>query len=69
MYPNLNAEISRKNITIEDMAKAIDKSVNTMYAKLRGQYPITLTEAVKIKTCIGTNLSLDVLFSEEAIEI
>lgn len=68
MYPNLNAERARRNITIEDIAKALDKTVGTVSLKLRGEYPITLAEAVTIKSCIGTNLPLEILFSTEAIE-
>ena len=68
MYPNLNAERARRNITIEDLAKAMDKTVATVSLKLRGEYPITLAEAKVIKKCIGTNLPLETLFSTEAIE-
>lgn len=30
MYPNLNAEMARLNLTLEDLAKVIDCSVSTM---------------------------------------
>ena len=68
MYPNLNAERARNGITMEDIAKAIDKSVGTVYQKLSGNQPITLNEAAQIKKCVNTTLPLEILFSTEAIK-
>lgn len=68
MYPNLNAERARKNITLEKLADALDVTVATVSLKLSGKTPVTLAEAKKIKETIGTSLSLEILFSEEAID-
>lgn len=68
MYPNFNAERARRNITLETLSEALDVTVATMSQKLSGKYPITLLEAKKLKAAIGTNLPLEILFSEEAIE-
>lgn len=68
MYPNLNAERARRNITLENLAEALGVTVATVSLKLSGKYPVTLTEAKVIKECIGTNIPLETLFSTEAIE-
>lgn len=69
MYPNLNAERARKNISLETLAQALDKTVATVSLKLSGKAPVTVEEARIIKKTIGTNLPLETLFSKEAIEI
>ena len=69
MYPNLNAERARKGITLENIAEGLSVTVGTVSLKLSGKYPVTLAEAKQIKEIIGTNLPLEILFSEEAIEI
>lgn len=68
MYPNLNAERARYNITLETLANSVGVTLSTLSLKLKGKYPITLIEAKKIKKAIGTSLPLEILFSEEAIE-
>lgn len=67
MYPNLNAERARRNITLEMLAVTLDITIPTVSQKLSGKSPITMTEAIKIKNFIGTSLPLEMLFSTEAI--
>lgn len=69
MYPNLNAERARRNISLEMLAEALHKKVATVSLKLSGKAPISVKEALIIKKTIGTSLPLEILFSEEAIEI
>lgn len=68
MYPNLNAELSRYNISNKDIATAIGRTESTVSLKLSGKYPITLEEAKTIKATIRTNKPLEVLFSTEVID-
>lgn len=68
MYPNLNAEMARYNITNQDIAIAIDRTESTVSLKLNGKFPITLDEAKKIKAVISTNKPIEVLFSTEVID-
>lgn len=67
MYPNLNAEMARRNITQADLAEKLDRTRATMSLKLSGKAPITLDEAFAIKEALRTRLTLDVLFATEAI--
>ena len=67
MYPNLNAERARKDVTLEKIAEGLDVTVATVSLKLSGKSPVTLAEAKRIKEIIGTSLSLEILFSEEAL--
>lgn len=64
MYPNVKAEMARRGITLADIAKdpSIDKTVSTMSLKFSGKAPITLTEAMRIKAILGTDLPLETLF-------
>ena len=64
MYPNVRAEMARNKITQEEIAKHLDRALTTISLKLSGQYPITLTEAKKIKELLGCDMSLEELFKE-----
>lgn len=66
MYPNLRAEIARKNMTLEPIAKALDITVPTLSQKFNGKYPITLNEAKKIKEFLNLDIPIEVLFETEA---
>lgn len=63
-YPTLNAELARRGITMEAVAKAIGRTVGTVSLKLAGRFPFTFKEAVAIKKLIGTDMSLEELFKE-----
>ena len=62
MYPNLRAEITRRNLTFAEVADAIGLSVTHFSLKMNGRYGFTLAEAFAIKKFLKTKLSLDVLF-------
>ena len=64
MYPNLNAEMARADITKTDLAKAIGKSRATLSMKLSGKCAIEIREAFAMKEAIGChNVTLDELFA------
>ena len=62
MYKNVKAEMSRNDITLEDLAEALGKTVSTVSQKLNGKYPITLNEAKIIKKRLGVDIPLEELF-------
>lgn len=69
MFPNLNAEFARKNLTLEKAVEELDKlgftmKVPTLSLKKNGKYPFTLNEAKALKKILGTDLPLEVLFEE-----
>lgn len=67
MYPNLKAEMARKGVTLGVLAEFLGVTIGTLSLKLNGKYPITWDEANKIKKFLGVDISLEVLFSEEAV--
>ena len=64
MYPNVKAEIARKGITLEVIAKALGITLTTLSLKMNGKYQFTLKEAKKIKNVLGVDIPLEVLFEE-----
>lgn len=64
MYPNLNAERARRNISLANLADGLGLTVPTVSLKLNGKYPITLNEAKKIKKILAVDMPLDELFEE-----
>lgn len=67
MYPNLKGELAKKGFTLDPIATALGITVSTLSQKLNGKYRLTWDEAVKIKSFIGSELPLEILFSEEAV--
>lgn len=65
MFPNLDAEMARRKITRVLLAEKIHKTPTTLSLKLNGKAPITLVECLEIKKAIGTDLSIDYLFSTD----
>lgn len=69
MYPNLNAEFARKNLTLEKIVEELKKrgirmTIATLSQKKNGKYPITLNEAKALKDITGANIPLEELFEE-----
>jgi transcriptional regulator with XRE-family HTH domain len=65
MYPNLRAEMARKNFTAEEMAKKIGRTNGTFSLKFNGKAEFSLAEAFKIKSALETDLSIDELIATE----
>lgn len=68
MFPNLRAEIARRNLTMAEVADAINVSVTHFSLKMNGKYGFTLEEAFAIKKFLKTKLSIDVLFQQSLEE-
>lgn len=62
MYPNVNAEIARLDLTLEKLGEKMGKSTSAMSSMLTGRSRVTLDEAVKIKSILHSELPLEELF-------
>ena len=67
-YPNLEAELKRKNIRRIDLAKALGLALSTISDKLTGKSDISLALAKKIKDFLGVD-TLEVLFATEGNKV
>lgn len=65
MFPNLNAELARINMTRLALSKILGIRSATLSLKLNGKAKLTLDEAFKIKEAIGTDIPLDELFAQK----
>lgn len=66
MYPNLRAEMARKNVTMEMLANHLGVRINTISDKMTGkiQSGFTFREAKLIKEFLGVDMPLEELFEE-----
>lgn len=58
----LKAKIVERGMGVEELAKILDMSTQTLYRKLRTPLSMTLMDAIRLKDILG-------LTDEEAIEI
>ena len=65
MYPNLEAELKRKNIKRSDIAEHIGCSISTISEKMQGKSDFSLQVAKKIKNFIGVDMPLEILFQAD----
>jgi len=63
-FPNLNAEIARKGLTIEMLSVISGISYSSLSAKLAGRRKMSYEEALKIKNALGVDVPLETLFAE-----
>ena len=68
MYPNLKGEMAKKGVTIQKLSLLTNIPYSSLAPKLRGKGDVNVRMAKQIKEAIGTNLSIDVLFSEKVEE-
>ena len=55
-------------MTLVDLASATGIRYQTLSEKLRGNYQVTVTEAVAIKKALGVKTPLEVLFEKKGTE-
>lgn len=72
MYPNFKAEYVRRGFTLDRLAEEMEKrgckrTIATLSQKLNGKYVLTLFEAKILRDIVAPEISIDVLFSEEAV--
>lgn len=67
MYPEVRAEMARKNITLKMMVqdKRLHYTVGTLSLKLNGKAPLTFADACAIKAVLKSELPLEELFATE----
>lgn len=64
-YPNLRAEMGRKNLTIGEISERIDMRRETLGRKLSRKSPISLREAFLIQTTFFPDSNVRYLFAED----
>lgn len=62
MYPNLEAELKRKNIKRSDLAQLLGHNIGTISGKMNGDSDFTFGAAIKIKKFLGVDMPLEDLF-------
>lgn len=65
MFPNLDAEMTRKRITRSMLADRIHKTPTTLSLRLNGKAPLTLSECVEIKNEVNPECTVDYLFATD----
>ena len=65
MYPNLRAELARKDLSIPQLAELTEIKTTTLYDKYNGRSAFSLDEAVLIRDSLGLEMSIDDLFRKE----
>lgn len=64
MFCNLNAEMARKGISSSYLAKELGITPSTLSMKLNGKSELSLKQAVQIKSILGVDIPLEVLFAK-----
>jgi transcriptional regulator with XRE-family HTH domain len=67
MFRNLEAELKRKGVTREQLAKKLNLSINTVSRKMNGESDFSFKEIVKIKAFLEVNIPLEELFAKEQL--
>jgi DNA-binding XRE family transcriptional regulator len=65
MFINVDVELKRRKMTRGDLAKALGITRSTMSMKLNGKSPIYMSEAMRIKQILKTDLAIEDLFKPE----
>ena len=63
-YPNLNAEIARKNLTLLALSRKIRMSTSSLSNKLNMKAAFSLEEALKIKEALNIEMPIEELFEK-----
>ncbi|MER1957891.1 MAG: XRE family transcriptional regulator [Solibacillus sp.] len=66
MYPNLDAELSRKGLKRKDLAPLFKNRIPSVTEKLNGKYPLSLEEAFEIRNQFFPEHKVDYLFDKVA---
>ena len=68
MYENLRAELARKGKTLVELSQETGIRYQTLSQKLRGDTPLKLKEAIKIKQALNLDMSIEDLFGMKVDE-
>ena len=61
-YPNLKAEMARKNVMNKDIAELLGVRLSTITDKMAIRSDYTVSEALKIKDYLGVDMPIEELF-------
>lgn len=65
MYPNLEAEMARKKVTRNDLAKKLKMTPTTLGNKLNGKTCLSLPESIEIKKILEVAIDIEELFKTD----
>ena len=63
MLKNLSAEMVRSGISTRDIAAVIGKTQRSAQDKVRGAFPFSMPEAIKIRDSLFPGMTLEYLFA------
>ena len=69
MYPNLNAEMARHNVTPKDISEVLNVTLETARNKLYGRTKVSTQEAEVIRDAYFPGMTIDYLFSLKPIVV
>lgn len=64
MFPNLRAEMGRKNVDLTTLAEVLGITLQTVSRKFNGKSEWTYNEAIAIKNYLDVDMSVEELFSK-----
>lgn len=62
MYSKIKKELKEQGKTLVDLSNMTGIKYLTLWHKVKGDYPLTLDEAKKIKTALSVDIPLEELF-------
>lgn len=65
VYPNLTAEMARRNITVNDVAHRLGKHADTVRNWMRGKGDFQMQTAIEVRNEFFPECSIEYLFSKE----
>ena len=65
MYPNLEAELKRRNFKRADIAKCLGIGLSAVSDKMQHKSDFSLAAAIAIKKFLGVDYSLEYLFAKD----
>lgn len=68
VYPNIKAELERQDTRIVDLSQTLGIELFALMKRLRGYRPISVAEAVLIKSALGVKTPIEVLFEKKEAE-
>jgi hypothetical protein len=63
MFSNLKAEMARKNVTLDQIADALNLNISTVSAKLNNYRRLKYCECIAIRDSFFPGLTIDYLFA------
>lgn len=67
MFPNLRAEMARKNITIKEVAEFLGKTDSWLDNRISGKASLPIIDGVRLRNKFFPEIDIEVLFSNSAI--